>query len=254
MNVYLLLALLLLIHVIFWYVVSLAVKRMDVADIAWGIGFPLLSWGAFIITGFSLGALIVNILVSLWGLRLAFHIYFRNQNKKEDPRYAEWRRSWSNFYLRSFLQVFFLQSVLLYIIAIPAIFINISKSPNLNLFVILGTAVWLIGFYFETVGDRQLAAFIKNPANKGKIMKEGLWKYTRHPNYFGEVVMWWGIFICGLGLPYAIYTIVGPVTITYLLLFVSGIPLLEKRYVGNTEYESYKKATSAFFPLPPRKI
>jgi steroid 5-alpha reductase family enzyme len=254
MNVYIALLFILLIHVTFWYIVSIIKKRLDVADIAWGLGFPLLSWFAFFISGFSLPALIVNLLISFWGLRLAFHIYRRNRNKSEDPRYADWRKTWKNFQIRSFLQVFLLQGLLLYIVSFPAIFINIAESSKIDLFIFLGVAVWTIGYYFETVGDRQLALFIKDPVNKGKIMKEGLWKYTRHPNYFGEVLMWWGIFLSGLGIPYSIYTIIGPLTITGLILFVSGIPLLEKRYAGNTEYDKYRKQTSVFIPLPPKNI
>lgn len=252
MNIYIYLAFILLTYYIFSYFVSLIIKRMDIADIAWGIGFPLICWSAFLLSGFSLRSLIVNILISIWGIRLAFHIYQRNHNKDEDPRYAEWRKSWKRFYLRSFLQVFLLQGVLLYIIALPAIFTNISVSPSFDIYMYFGVLVWIVGYYFESVGDKQLSNFIKKDENKGKIMQDGLWKYTRHPNYFGEVLMWWGIFLYGLGLPNNLFTIIGPLTISYLILFVSGIPLLEKRYIGNVEYESYKKRTSVFLPLPPK--
>lgn len=253
MNVYQILGVILFFHIIFWYVVSLRMKRMDVADIAWGIGFPLISWSAFFISGFSLPALVVNILITLWGARLASHIYIRNLKKEEDSRYAAWRKEWKNFYIRSFLQVFVLQSVLLLIIAIPSIYINISRQFELNVFMYLGLLVWLVGYYFEVTGDRELAEFIKDPSNKGKIMDKGLWKYTRHPNYFGEVVMWWGIFLFGITLPYGIFTIIGPATITFLILYVSGVPMLEKRYEGNVAYEKYKKKTSVFIPWFPKE-
>lgn len=253
MNVYSILGIILFFHIIFWYIVSLRMKRMDVADIAWGIGFPLISWSAFFISGFSLPALVVNILITLWGARLASHIYIRNHKKEEDPRYAAWRKEWKNFYIRSFLQVFVLQSVLLLIIAIPSIYINISRQFELNVFMYLGLLVWLVGYYFEVIGDRELSEFIKDPSNKGKIMDKGLWKYTRHPNYFGEVVMWWGIFLFGITLPYGIFTIIGPATITLLILYVSGVPMLEKRYEGNVAYEKYKKKTSVFIPWFPKE-
>ncbi len=253
MNVYLDLGLILAGYAVCWFLFSIILKRMDIADIAWGLGFILINWYIFFISGSSIKGLVVNILISIWGGRLAFHIYKRNHNKQEDARYAEWRKSWKHFYLRSFLQVFLLQSFLIYIISLPAIFINLNNSV-VDIFLVSGVIVWIAGFYFETVGDKQLATFIKNPENKDKIMTSGLWRYTRHPNYFGEVVMWWGIFVCSLGIPNAIFTIIGPLTITYLILFVSGIPLLEKRYTGNTEYELYKKRTSAFIPLPPKSV
>jgi steroid 5-alpha reductase family enzyme len=110
--------------------------------------------------------------------------------------------------------------------------------------------VWAIGFFFEVMGDRQLKQFLHNPSHKGKIMDRGLWAYTRHPNYFGEVLQWWGIFLCALALPFGYVTIIGPLLITYLILFVSGIPMLEKKYKGRPDYEQYKKRTSMFFPLP----
>jgi steroid 5-alpha reductase family enzyme len=112
--------------------------------------------------------------------------------------------------------------------------------------------VWVIGFFFESVGDAQLSRFIKDPANKGKLMQSGLWKYTRHPNYFGEVTQWWGLWIIALSVSYGWLGIIGPLTITTLILKVSGIPLLEKSMEGNPEFQEYKKRTSVFFPLPPK--
>jgi len=111
-----------------------------------------------------------------------------------------------------------------------------------------------MGFYFEAVGDYQLRTFTKDPSNRGKIIRSGLWRFTRHPNYFGEVVLWWGILLIALSAPNGWVALIGPVTITFLLLQVSGIPMLEKKYEGNPEFEEYKKRTSAFFPLPPKRI
>lgn len=116
----------------------------------------------------------------------------------------------------------------------------------------LGLVIWLIGFFFEAVGDAQLSEFLKNPKNKGKIIQTGLWRYTRHPNYFGEVAQWWGIWLITLGIPLGWFGIIGPLTITVLILFVSGVPLLEKKYQGRADFEAYKKQTSVFFPLPPK--
>jgi steroid 5-alpha reductase family enzyme len=131
-------------------------------------------------------------------------------------------------------------------------FINHSVSNAFGIIEIAGFLVWGFGFYFESTGDRQLKEFISNPENKGKIMNKGLWQYSRHPNYFGEVTQWWGIFIIALSIPGSSFTIIGPLTITILILFVSGIPLLEKKYAGRPDFEEYKKRTSVFVPLPPR--
>ncbi len=126
-------------------------------------------------------------------------------------------------------------------------------DKSVNIWVVLGTVVWLIGFYFESVGDKQLEVFKKDPANKGHIIKTGLWQYTRHPNYFGEATMWWGIFIIASSVPGSLFTIVSPLLITYLLLFVSGVPLLEKKYQNHPEWKEYAEKTSIFVPLPPKK-
>ncbi len=253
MNFYLILASILFVYMFFWFIISIIKKRNDVADIAWGLGFPILAWISFVISGFSLLSILVNILVTIWGVRLAWHIYKRHKGKPEDSRYLAWRKEWKNFYFRSFLQVFMLQGLMLFLISIPVIFINNSKLSSFSILSILGIAVWLVGFYFEVTGDAQLSNFISKPENKGKVMQEGLWKYSRHPNYFGEVTMWWGIFIISLAIPSGLFTIIGPITITILILFVSGVPLLEKKYAGRQDFEKYKKQTSVFLPLPPKQ-
>lgn len=254
MNYYLTLALTLFGYMSAWFVVSLVKKRNDIADVAWGLGFVLMTWTSFGMSdSFGLRGLIVGILVSIWGFRLAWHIHRRNRGKQEDYRYLAWRKQWGKwFYLRSYFQVYLLQGMLLFLISLPILAINRSNLVSFGWLDVIGIAIWIFGFYFETVGDEQLAQFIGNPKNKGKIMKSGLWKYTRHPNYFGEVTLWWGIFIISLGSAPFINTMVGPLTITILILFVSGIPMLEKKYTGNPEFEDYKKRTSVFFPLPPK--
>lgn len=237
-----------------WFVVSLVKKRNDIADIAWGLGFVLLAWVSYVMSGYSLRAIIVNVLITIWGFRLAWYINKRNHGKPEDSRYREWRNSWKKWFLiRSYLQVFLLQGIFLFLIVQPVLFINKSANGVVGILDLLGFCLWCLGFYFESEGDAQLARFIRNPANKGKLMQEGLWAYTRHPNYFGEVVQWWGIFTFALAIPYGIVTIIGPLTITFLILFVSGIPLLEKKYEGRPDFEAYKKRTSIFIPLPPQK-
>ncbi len=237
-----------------WFAISLIKKRNDVADTAWGLGFVLLAWVSFVFSsGKNNAALLINILVTIWGLRLAYHIHKRNHNKPEDARYQQWRMQWKYFYTRSFFQVFTLQGILLWLISWPIIFVNFNeKLVNFNGISYLGLMLWVIGFWFESVGDAQLKKFISNPANKGKLMTTGLWKYSRHPNYFGEVTQWWGIYIIALGVPVGWFVIVGPLTITALIVFVSGIPMTEKRYAGRPDWEEYKRRTSALIPLPPR--
>ncbi len=254
MNYYLTLALSLLGYMTFWFIVSVFKKRNDVADIAWGLGFVLLAWLSLFISGFSFKAILVNTLVTIWGLRLAWHIYNRNKNKPEDSRYLEWRKNWTNFYLRSYLQVFLLQGMFLLLISLPVIYINHSVSNIFGILEIIGLFVWGLGFYFESAGDKQLKEFISNPANKGKLMDQGLWSYSRHPNYFGEVTQWWGIFLIALSISGALFTIIGPLTKTILILFVSGVPLLEKKYIDRPGWAEYKKKTSVFIPLPPKKL
>ncbi len=252
MNYYLTLALLLFTYMNLWFVASLVKKRNDIADIAWGLGFILMVWASFILSGnLGLRGMLVGILVSIWGLRLAWHIYGRNKNKVEDYRYLAWRKEWGKwFYARSYVQVYLVQGFFLFLIALPILIINKNSGLGLGWLDLIGAAVWLLGFYFEVVGDAQLARFIKNPANKGKLMQDGLWAYTRHPNYFGEVTQWWGIWLIALSVPQGWLGILGPITITFLILKVSGIPLLEKKMAENPDFAEYKRKTSMFIPLP----
>lgn len=237
-----------------WYLISNLVKRNDIADIAWGLGYVALSIYFFVTSEVTNRSLLIYALIIAWGIRLALHVYSRNKGKKEDYRYKQWREDWGrNFYIRSYLQVYILQGFFLVIIASPIMIISTNTQPELNWLDLAGALLWLVGFYFEAVGDWQLTRFLQDPDNKGKIMTQGLWRYTRHPNYFGEVTMWWGIFIILLSSPQAWIGIISPLLITFLLLFVSGIPLLEKPFIDNQDFQEYKQKTSAFFPLPPKK-
>lgn len=252
MNHYLILALVVFSYMLFWFVVSIRIKRNDVADVAWGLGFVVVAWFSYFLSDQSPKALLVNMMVTIWGLRLSWHIFLRNKGKSEDFRYHQWRMEWKHFYLRSFLQVFMLQGLFLFITVLPVIYINAQSAFRFHFLDGAGILIWLTGFYFESAGDYQLKQFKSKPENKGKIISTGLWRYTRHPNYFGEVVQWWGIFLMAVTLPGGWMTIAGPLTITYLVRYVSGVPMLERKYAGNPEFEAYKKRTSVFFPLPPK--
>jgi steroid 5-alpha reductase family enzyme len=232
-------AFLIWIYMTIWYGLSIFKKRNDIADTAWGLGFILVAIYNFLFNP-SFKLLISFILVSIWGLRLAIHIYNRNKNKKEDYRYKQWKNN-------AYLKVFITQGFFMWLICWPIIF----SQQNLNWLNILGIFIWITGFYFEATADKQLKKFINNPKNKGKIMQSGLWAHSRHPNYFGEVTMWWGIWLINLNPNW--WAIVGPLTITFLILKVSGVPLLEKKYEGNPEFEKYKKKVSVFIPWWPKK-
>lgn len=236
------------------YILSVIKKDSSIVDIAWGIGFITVNITTLVITqNYNARNIIILILVSLWGIRLAAHIFSRNKGKDEDWRYKKWREDWGNFFLiRSYFQIFVVQAILLTLISIPFIFANSQNYVNFTIFDILGILIWAIGFIFEAVGDWQLSKFKSKPENKGKIMTKGLWQYTRHPNYFGEVTLWWGIYLLVVSIPKGIFTIIGPITITILILAVSGIPMLEKKYEDNEDFQDYKKKTNAFFPWFPK--
>jgi steroid 5-alpha reductase family enzyme len=236
----------------FWFIVSLITKRNDVADLAWGLGFIAVCVYLLLFTGSSLSLKIISLLTTIWGVRLASHIYSRLKKTTEDSRYLAWRQEWGNtFILRSYLQVYLLQGLFMYLISLSAIISSKAIALSLPLSAI-GILVWAIGFLFESVADKQLSDFVK-VKKPGQIMQTGLWKYSRHPNYFGEVTQWWGIFVISLSAS-NLLSIFSPLTITLLILFVSGVPLLEKKYQGNLAFEEYKKRTSVFIPWFSKKI
>jgi steroid 5-alpha reductase family enzyme len=243
------------IYATIWFGISVYKKRNDVADIAWGIGYIIICIYLFFSYPASAVLKLLYALVTLWGLRLSIHIYLRNKNKTEDFRYKAWREEWGKyFYLRSYLQVFLLQAIFLLIIISPVIHAAAEGLVHWNVFTWIGLCCWIIGFYFQAVADWQLAVFKSTQKNKGLIIQTGLWKYSRHPNYFGEIIMWWSIFIITIPIANSFYFIISPLTITTLLVFVSGIPMLEKKYKGNAAFEDYKKRTSALIPMPPLKM
>ena len=219
------------------------------------LGFVLLTWTSFFLSGGSgTRGVLAGILVSIWGLRLAWHIHARHRGKPEDFRYLAWRREWGKwFYARSYAQVYLLQGALLFVVELPVLMINRSPGGTLGILEILGVFIWLFGFLFESVGDAELARFAKDPFNRGKILQTGLWRYTRHPNYFGEVVQWWGIWLIAVGVPGGWFGIAGPLAITFLILKVSGIPMLEKKMAANSDFAEYKRRTSVLVPWIPKK-
>lgn len=238
------------------FLVSLFLQRNDIADVAWGVGIFLVACTSYLLsTGVTLPLSILLILVALWGIRLSVRIFLRNRKESEDFRYKKWREEWGKwFYLRSYLQIYILQGFLMIVVGYSVVHASMyGDSSNFGILATAGLLVWCIGYFFEVVGDWQLDTFIKSKPTKGTILSTGLWKYTRHPNYFGEVSMWWGIWLMIATVPMSYIALISPLTITILILKVSGIPMLEKRFEGNTQFDEYKKRTSAFFPLPPKK-
>lgn len=239
-----------------FFIIGTIKKNNGLVDIAWGLGFVLVSWFTVLrgLPEFPTAKIVMAVLISFWGFRLAHHIFVRNVGKPEDFRYANFRKNWKKFFLiRSFLQLYLLQAALQFVIALPMILpYKPAPTPNLLLFFV-GLAIFGIGFFFESVGDSQLKNFISNPANKGKIMDQGLWRYTRHPNYFGEATIWWGIMLIGISGGVSFVALLSPLTITFMLLFVSGVPMLEKAMKDQPGYAEYAQKTSIFLPLPPKK-
>jgi len=241
------------------FILSVIIKRNDIADVAWGIGIIIVGIIGYLsdyvpadVGNSGLSGLLLTLYL-LWGLRLFWRIGKRNFRKKEeDPRYKIWRDQWGKwFYIRSYFQVYMLQGLLMIVVGSPLLVASSMFSYS-NL-VYFGLLIWIIGYFFEVIGDYQLDRFLKSKKEPGSIMNTGLWKYTRHPNYFGEVTMWWGIFLMVTTLPYGIIAIMSPLVTTFLILKVSGIPMLEKAFDDNPAFQEYKRTTSAFFPLPTKK-
>lgn len=235
------------------FVLSVLIKRNDVADVAWGTGVLLVAVTSYLQSEQSTLMLLLLILAVLWGLRLTVRIFNRNRKKEEDYRYKKWRDTWGKwFYLRSFFQVYLLQGLLMIVIGYPFIHLaQFGSGVEISTITLIGLSVWFVGFFFEVVGDYQLDAYIADTNKKERILKTGLWRYSRHPNYFGEVTMWWGIWLMVAPVGMSWLVLVSPLMITFLILKVSGVPLLEKKFADNPDFEQYKKETSVFLPLPP---
>jgi len=239
------------------WLLSLIKGDASIVDVFWGLGFVVVAWLTFLQADGYLGRkALITLLTTLWGLRLALYILVRNWGHGEDRRYRAWRAQYGpRFWWVSLFTVFGLQGLLLWIISLVLQVGQISAIPaRLVIFDLLGVMIWTAGFIFEAVADWQLYRFKADPENKGKVMNKGLWAYTRHPNYFGETLVWWGLFLITLATPGSGWVVISPVLITFLLLKVSGVTLLEKTIVeSRPEYEEYIKSTSSFIPWFPKK-
>ncbi|MGB4759111.1 MAG: DUF1295 domain-containing protein [Candidatus Saccharimonadales bacterium] len=260
--------------IVFTYVICLAVvvicattcfalsryldKRDDFADVAWGVLFIVIaicSYGMHAQEKITPNpALVVVFLVSTWGLRLILHIGLRFvRSKQEDGRYRAMRVHWSgSTVLNSYVRVFLLQGLLALAVAAPIIFTS-AALPDFSWLFYAGIAIWSVGFLCEVIADWQLRCFMKVPNHKGTLMTSGLWRYSRHPNYFGELTLWWGLGIVALSVPFGWVALSGPLLLTFLIIKVSGVPPAEARAARKPGWEEYKAATSMLIPFPPKK-
>lgn len=238
------------------WIASIFLKNVSIVDLFWGFGFVVAGWIYFLYTdGYESRKILLMILVTIWGLRLSVYLAWRNTGKGEDFRYRQFRKNYGKrYWWISFYQTFLLQGILMWLISAPLLGAQFySGKSAINIFDILGTLFWIIGIIFEAGGDYQLAKFKSDPDNRGKILDSGLWRYTRHPNYFGDTAVWWGYgFICvaaGSYLP-----VLGSLLMTALIIKVSGVALLEKSLKGTKpQYKAYINKTSAFIPWFPKR-
>ena len=249
-------------QMVFLWGLSIPLKNVSIVDIGWGIGFVLVAWLAAPVT---VGPpMILKGLITVWGLRLAYYLWMRNHGKPEDYRYVAMReKQGSSFVWSSLFRVFVLQGVIMWVVSLPiqaAAARPVTSVEDASPCLILsgvGLAVWVIGLFFEAVGDFQLARFKANPNNQGRVMDRGLWRWTRHPNYFGDFCVWWGHWLICLGvseMSATWWTVLSPAIMSFFLIKVSGVALLEKAMKERSpEYEDYIRRTSSFFPWPPAR-
>jgi len=242
------------IFMVFLFLIAQVRKDNSIVDIGWGMGFVIIAISTFFYKeGYDARQLLVLSLVILWGVRLAVHILVRSIGRGEDFRYANFRKQWGErVVLIAFFRVFMMQGLIMLLLAYPIIRLNAEQSRGLDTVAYIGLTVWIVGYLFQVVGDAQLSQFKKTRKNKDDVLKTGLWRYTRHPNYFGEAIMWWAISMIVLPLPGGWIALVSALLINLLLVKVSGVPFLDKRYAGNSAYQQYKKETNRFIPWFPK--
>jgi steroid 5-alpha reductase family enzyme len=241
------------------WLISIRIQDMSIVDIFWGPGFGMVALVTYFLSdgvGVDARRMLVTALTVIWSARLGAYLFWRNHGKGEDPRYtAAFRNRYpSNLHLHTLLKVFLLQGALIWLISMPVQVAQFLVVPErLGVPAMLGAALWTVGFGFEAVADGQLARFKTNPAHRGRILDTGLWRYTRHPNYFGNACLWWGLFLIACDHWIGLTTVFAPLLMTHFLLNVTGKKLLEKRMQrSRPEYAAYVARTSGFFPRPPR--
>lgn len=248
--IYLNVAAIVLVFFLIWFWICVKQENYGLVDIAWGLGMSVVALNLMVIYRPPLQATLSLGLVVVWGLRLGIYLAARNWHKPEDYRYVNLRKRWGQNRprLKAFLNVFVLQGVLLYLMMVSSMRVT-ELNLETNMWTLtIGGGIALAGLLFESIGDYQLKKFKQNPANQGKLMTSGLWSITRHPNYFGEVVFWWGVFLASIQGSGSWLGIVSPLLITLLINKVSGIPLLERKYQERADYQAYAAQTPRLIP------
>ncbi len=235
---------------------SLRRKDASIVDLVWGFGFAVVAWTAYFSAEETESSrLLLPILTSIWGLRLSAYLAWRNHGRPEDYRYQAMRKKWGDaFPIASLLTVFVVQGVVMWVVSLPVQIGTTSPNHVVSWSVVIGIAIWAIGLFFESVGDWQLARFKSDPGNAGRVLDTGLWRFTRHPNYFGDFVVWWGIYFVAVALSGVWWTAIGPIVMSIFLMRISGVTLLEKSLrKTKPDYADYEQRTNAFFPGIPSK-
>lgn len=237
------------------WLLSLWLRDSSIVDIAWGLGFVLVGAATFVAAeGWEPRKALVTALTAVWGFRLSLHIHLRNRGRGEDPRYAAWREEHGALWpLRSLFTVFLLQGLLLWLISLPVQAAQVAMEPaRFTWLDAVGVALWAVGLGIETIADGQLMAFKRDTRNAGRVLTTGLWRYSRHPNYFGEAVLWWGLWLIAASTVPGRWTILSPILLTWLLRRVSGVPMTERLMEGRPGYREYVERTNAFVMWRPR--
>lgn len=254
MNELLLAALTIAILMVGTWLISVAIKDASIVDISWGLGFATVATVLWIADDAKSNLdTLLWLMTLLWGLRLCLYLARRNLGHGEDYRYVAMRKRWGPaFPLISFLTVYTLQGTLMWVVSLP-VQVSHRAEGSIGVLAVIGLVLWAVGLYFEVVGDIQLTRFRADPANQGTVLDSGLWRFTRHPNYFGDACVWWGIAIVACSVSVGVWGLIGAAVMNVLLLKVSGVALLERSLVRRKpEYQSYINRTSAFIPRPPK--
>lgn len=235
------------------YVLAVAIKNASIVDIAWGLSFMIIAVSQQLSHG-HLSGTVLTVMVLVWGARLSWHIGRRNIGKPEDFRYANWRREWGQSYLlRSYLQIFMLQGFMMLTISLAHLTGMTRSAEPVSLLAIIGLCVYAAGISLEAEADASLKRHLANPQNRGKLLRSGVWQHSRHPNYFGEALLWWGIYLVALAYGAPWWTFISPLTITVLVRYVSGVPMLEKGMEKYADFADYCATTSIFIPWFPNR-
>ena len=246
-------AIVLLVFMTAVFVVARARDRIDTVDSAWGIAYIVAAWSV-VIQASNSHTVLIAVLVTIWGLRLTRHLFMRSSRRgADDPRYQEMRDNWKgNVWLRAYGIVFLLQGFLVWVISLPIVMAAGQLLPQAHWLSYTGVAIWLAGFITESIADSQLAAFVAAKKGKDAVLNTGLWRYSRHPNYFGEITQWWAIGLIACQTGFGWLGLIGPAVLTITIVLVSGIPPIEARRKKNPEYVTYMAHTSPLIPLPRR--